>query len=88
MQYHLSSSHRETGTKRILIDVGKPLPPKDFDLQPKWVSGIPLDSSLRGPLREVLLNTLSEQQLRRRGLLDVQAVSSAIKSNFLEGALS
>jgi hypothetical protein len=30
---------------------------------------------------------LSEQQIRRRGLLDVQA-ASAVKNNFLEGTLS
>ena len=80
-------TYRETGAKRILIDVGRPLLPKDFDLQPKRGFGMPLDSWLKGPLLEVLLDTLSEEQIRRRGLLDVQA-ASAVKNSFLEGTLS
>ena len=61
--------------------------PKDFDLQPKRGFGMPLDSWLKGPLLEVLLDTLSEEQIRKRGLLDVQA-ASAVKNSFLEGTLS
>jgi asparagine synthase (glutamine-hydrolysing) len=80
-------TYRETGAKRILVDVGRPLLPKDFDLQPKRGFGMPLDSWLRGPLREVLMDTLSDEQVRNRGLLDVQAVS-AVKIGFLEGSLS
>ncbi len=80
------STYRETGAKRILVDVGRPLLPKDFDLQPKRGFGMPFDIWLRGPLREVLLDTLSEGQIRRRGLLDVQLVS-VVRDRFLEGAL-
>jgi asparagine synthase (glutamine-hydrolysing) len=80
-------TYRETGAKRILIDVGREFLPKDFDLQPKRGFAMPLDSWLRGPLREVLRDTLSEEQIRRRGLLDVQE-ASAIKNRFLEGSLS
>ncbi len=80
------NSYRETGAKRILIDVGRPLLPKDFDLRPKRGFAMPFDSWLRGPLREVLLDTLSEEQIRRRGLLDVQE-ALAVKNNFLEGTL-
>jgi asparagine synthase (glutamine-hydrolysing) len=79
-------TYRETGAKRILIDVGRPLLPKDFDLQPKRGFAMPFDSWLRGPLREALLDTLSDEQIHRRGLLDVQA-ASAVKNNFLEGTL-
>jgi asparagine synthase (glutamine-hydrolysing) len=78
------NTYRETGVKRILIDVGRPLLPKDFDLQPKRGFAMPFDSWLRGPLREVLLDTLSEEQIRRRGLLDVQE-ALAVKNKFLEG---
>ncbi len=78
-------TYRETGAKRILIDVGRPLLPKDFDLQPMRGFAMPFDSWLRGPLREVLLDTLSEEQIRRRGLLDVQA-ALAVKNKFLEGS--
>ena len=80
------NTYRETGVKRILIDVGKPLLPKDFDLRPMRGFAMPFDSWLRGPLREVLLDTLSEEQIRRRGLLDVQA-ALAVRNNFLEGTV-
>jgi asparagine synthase (glutamine-hydrolysing) len=78
------STYRETGAKRILIDVGRPLLPNDIDLQSKRGFGMPFDAWLRGPLREVLLDTLSGGQIQRRGLLDVQE-ASAIKNRFLEG---
>ncbi len=80
------NTYRETGAKRILVDVGRPLLPKDFDLRPMRGFAMPFDSWLRGPLREVLLDTLSEEQIRRRGLLDVQA-ALAVKNNFLEGTV-
>ena len=79
-------TYRETGAKRILIDVGRSLLPKDFDLQPKRGFSMPFDTWLRGPLREVLLDTLSESQVQKRGLLDAQEVS-VIKNRFLEGSL-
>ena len=81
------STYRETGAKRILIDVGRPMLPKDFDLQPKRGFGMPFDTWLRGPLRETLLETLSERAIQKRGLLDVQE-SSVIRKDFLEGRLS
>ena len=41
------SSYRATGAKRILIDIGQPLLPKDFDVQPKRGFAMPFDFSLR-----------------------------------------
>jgi asparagine synthase (glutamine-hydrolysing) len=81
------STYRETGAKRILIDVGRPLLPKDFDLQPKRGFGMPFDTWLRGPLRDILLDTLSERAIQKRGFLDVQE-ASVIRKDFLEGRLS
>ena len=48
------ATYRETGSKRILIDVGKPLLRKNFDLQPKRGFAMPFEAWLKGPLREVL----------------------------------
>ena len=81
------STYRETGAKRILIDVGRPMLPKDFDVQPKRGFGMPFDTWLRGPLRETLLETLSERTVQRRGFLSVNE-TSAIRIGFLEGRLS
>ena len=79
-------SYREAGTKRILLDIAKGLLPEGFDTKAKRGFGMPFDFWLKGPLREVLLETLSEQQVRARGLLDAQAVA-AVRDKFLDGDL-
>ncbi|MDQ3818103.1 MAG: asparagine synthase (glutamine-hydrolyzing) [Acidobacteriota bacterium] len=79
-------TYRATGAKRILIDAGRSLLPKDFDLQSKRGFGMPFGSWLKGPLREVLADTLSEERVRGRGLLDVGG-ARAVHQNFLEGKL-
>jgi asparagine synthase (glutamine-hydrolysing) len=77
-------TYRETGVKRILIDAGRELLPKDIDLQAKRGFGMPFNAWLRGPLREILMETLSERRLRNRNLVDVRE-ASAVKKRFLEG---
>lgn len=77
-------TYRESGAKRILIDAGRNLLPKDLDMQPKRGFAMPFNAWLRGPLREVLMDTLDESNLRQRNLLDV-GEASAIKNRFLEG---
>jgi asparagine synthase (glutamine-hydrolysing) len=79
------NTYRATGAKRILVDTGRPLLPDGFDLQPKRGFGMPFDAWLRGPLREVLLDTLSETAVRCRGLLDPRQVAATCQG-FLEGA--
>jgi len=80
-------TYRETGAKRILIDVGRPMLPKDFDMQPKRGFGMPFDTWLRGPLRDILLDTLSEHAVQNRGLLNVQE-ACILRKSFLQGGLS
>jgi len=80
-------TYRETGAKKILIDIGRPLLPRDFDRQPKRGFGMPFEAWLKGPLRDVFLDSLSESNLTRRGLLDVQKVLD-VRKRFLEGHLS
>lgn len=80
-------SYREAGTKRVLLDVAKPLLPEGYDQNPKRGFGMPFDSWLRGPLLEVMQDTLSEDQVRRRGLLEPAAVV-AVRDEFLEGRAS
>jgi asparagine synthase (glutamine-hydrolysing) len=75
------STYRETGSKRILIDIGRPLLPPDFDNQPKRGFRMPFDSWLRGPLQEVMADTLSDSSVRKRGWLDVGAVRN-VKHGF------
>jgi asparagine synthase (glutamine-hydrolysing) len=82
---HAPRSYREAGTKRILLDVAKDLLPPGFDTRPKTGFSMPFNSWLKGPLRDVLLDTLSEKSVANRGLLDVQAVAG-VRDQFLSGA--
>lgn len=79
-------NYRDSGTKRILLDIGKDLLPEGFDTKPKRGFGMPFDFWLKGPLRDVLLETLSEQSVGARGLLDPRAVT-AVKDQFMAGAI-
>ena len=80
------TTYRSTGVKRILIDIGRPYLPKDFDIQPKRGFVMPFNSWLRGPLKEILLDTLAESRIQKRGWLRPEAVTS-IKDGFLNGNL-
>jgi len=81
----VAGSYRATGAKRILLDIGKKHLPADFDLTPKRGFGMPFGDWLRGPLVDVLEDTLSADATRQRGLLDPAAVA-AIKSDFQNAA--
>lgn len=69
-------TYRETGAKRVLIDVGRRWLPPEFDVQPKRGFAMPFDAWLRGPLRDVVEDTLSDAAVRSRGLLDPRAVAT------------
>lgn len=77
----VAASYRATGAKRILLDIGKKFLPADFDLTPKRGFGMPFGDWLRGPLRDVLEDTLSVGATKQRGLLDPAAVT-AVKNDF------
>jgi asparagine synthase (glutamine-hydrolysing) len=79
-------TYRETGAKRILIDVGRKLLPDGFDRQPKRGFAMPFDTWLRKALREVLDDTLGEASVHRRGLLDV-AEATKVRDDFVGGRL-
>jgi asparagine synthase (glutamine-hydrolysing) len=76
-------TYRATGSKRILLDIARPLLPEGFDERPKRGFQMPFAAWLKGPLRGVLSDALSESQVRKRGLLDAGAVSSVMRA-FME----
>jgi asparagine synthase (glutamine-hydrolysing) len=82
-----TNTYRETGAKRILIDVGRSLLPKDFDLQPKRGFHMPFEAWLRGPLKEVFCETVSEERIQKRGLLEWRE-ALGIQRRFLGGHLT
>jgi asparagine synthase (glutamine-hydrolysing) len=75
-------TYRETGAKRVLIDVGKRWLPPEFDKQRKRGFAMPFADWLRGPLNEVMYDTLDSTVVRARGLLDPTGVE-AIRERFL-----
>lgn len=79
-----SRSYREAGTKRILLDVAKDLLPKGFDTVSKRGFGMPFTAWLKGPLKDVLFESLSEETVKARGLLNPQMVAS-VRDNFIGG---
>jgi asparagine synthase (glutamine-hydrolysing) len=83
---HEAQSYEATGAKRILFDVARTLLPKDIADRPKRGFTMPFDPWLRGPLLDVLEDTLSERSVRRRGLLNEHQVA-AVRDAFLRGRL-
>jgi asparagine synthase (glutamine-hydrolysing) len=75
-------SYRDAGTKRVLLDVAKDYLPRGFDTRVKTGFSMPFNTWLKGPLRDVLLDTLSERSVGRRGLLDTRAVVG-VRDQFL-----
>ncbi|HEX8335677.1 MAG TPA: asparagine synthase (glutamine-hydrolyzing) [Pyrinomonadaceae bacterium] len=76
-------TYRATGSKRIILDIARPLLPEGFDERTKRGFQMPFTAWLKGPLREVLADALGEEQVRRRGLLDAREVS-AVRRAFME----
>jgi asparagine synthase (glutamine-hydrolysing) len=77
-------TYRNTGQKKILIDIGDGLVPKGMDLQTKRGFGMPFDAWLRGPIKDVLEDTLSSNVVLSRGLFNEKEVQS-IKDDFFAG---
>jgi asparagine synthase (glutamine-hydrolysing) len=81
------ATYRETGAKKILIDVGRELLPNGIDLQSKRGFGMPFDSWLKNCLADVLDDTLSPESVKSRGYFDLDEVQR-IRRRFLKGELS
>jgi asparagine synthase (glutamine-hydrolysing) len=78
------TSYRATGAKRVLIDVARPFLSAGFDDQPKRGFAMPFEAWLRGPLRDVLVDVLSEATVGARGILDPAEVRR-VRDAFLQG---
>ena len=81
------ATYRETGAKRVLIDVGRGLLPEGVDLQKKRGFGMPFESWLKNSLRDVLEDTLSQEVVEKRGYFCVGEVDS-IKRRFMAGEMN
>ncbi|MBI4849798.1 MAG: asparagine synthase (glutamine-hydrolyzing) [Nitrospirae bacterium] len=81
-----TATYRESGSKRILIDAGRRLKllPEAIDCQPKRGFNLPIDSWLKGDLREIFEDALSVTSVRNRGFFRTEEVER-IKQSFLDG---
>lgn len=78
-----SASYAESGVKRIVCDVARRyLPPDFFTNRAKRGFGLPYSDWMRGPLAEVLHDTLSQEALSRGGLFD-PAAAVKVRDEFL-----
>ncbi len=82
----LVNTYRYTGAKKILIDAGRSLLPPDFDIQPKRGFTMPFGAWLKGPLNDVMSDTLSETTVCRRGWFNPIEVHK-VRDNFNSGAV-
>jgi asparagine synthase (glutamine-hydrolysing) len=80
-----TSTYRDSGAKRVLIDVGRRWLPAGFDEQPKRGFAMPFGEWLRGPLREVLEDATGDAAVSARGWLEPAAVRQ-VRAEFGRGA--
>lgn len=80
-----TASYTDSGVKKIVCDVArKYLPANFFDARAKRGFSLPFEDCLRGPLAEVLADTLSQESVSKAGLFD-PAVVEEIHKDFLAG---
>jgi len=60
------------------------LPASLFD-RPKWGFSVPLDSWMKGPLKSWVLDSLTEERIRSKGLVDPAAVKSLLNRFYSGG---
>lgn len=79
-------SYAGLGLKKVLVDIGRRILPKGFELRAKRGFVMPIDFWLRGPLNEIFHDTLSETNIRKHNILDYKTVSEIV-SNFSAGKI-
>lgn len=79
-----SASYRETGTKKILVDIGRELLPPGMDEQPKRGFAMPFAAWMAADLRDVVSDSLSDETIRNRGLFNPHQVRR-LKEDFAGG---
>lgn len=81
-----AATYRQTGVKRMLIEIGKGLLPPDMDNQPKRGFCMPFADWMKHELKDILWDTLSSSTVSKRGIFDPIKVQS-VNSGFLDGSI-
>jgi asparagine synthase (glutamine-hydrolysing) len=79
-----SASYRDTGTKKILVDIGRVLLPPGMDEQPKRGFAMPFGVWMKGELRDILEDTLAPRSVQERGLFNASEITK-LRNNFHAG---
>jgi asparagine synthase (glutamine-hydrolysing) len=80
-----NASYAESGVKRIVCEVAqKYLPPDFLTARAKKGFALPYADWLKGPLAEVLADTMSMESVSKAGLFDPPSVAR-VRQDFLEG---
>ena len=77
--------YRDGIKKYILRDIAWDYIPKDLLERPKKGFAVPLDTWLRGPLKEELLTFADPARVRNQGLFDAKTVNSLVTKFLAEG---
>ena len=77
--------YRDGIKKYILRDIAWDYIPKDLLERPKKGFAVPLDTWLRGPLKEELLTFADPTRVRNQGLFDAKTVNSLVTKFLAEG---
>ncbi len=78
-------SYAETGTKRILFDVGKGLLPQWLETAPKRGFSMPIGTWLRRSLKTFMRDVLSVDSIRASGIFNVEETQRVL-DGFLAGS--
>jgi asparagine synthase (glutamine-hydrolysing) len=80
-----TASYSESGVKRIVCDAAQMYLPQDFfKARAKKGFALPYADWLKGPLAEVLADTMSMESVTNAGLFDAPSVVR-IRQDFLDG---
>jgi len=82
-----NTTYRDSGAKKILIDLGKGLLPDNMDNQTKRGFGMPFDYWLKSCLNEVFQDVFSFESINRRNIFNFNELSN-IKNQFLSNKIS
>lgn len=73
-----SDRYGESGAKRVLVEALRDVLPDDILGRPKTGFALPLGAWLGGPLRSLVDEALAPETLRKRGLVDADAVAARV----------
>lgn len=76
--------YSNTGSKKILFDIGREFLPEGMDNQPKRGFGMPFESWLKGPMRDILEDTTSQSAIINRGIFN-QNETRSLTDRFFAG---